>query len=308
MNRTESTSMATESAAQVFRRITQLGMRMRWRAGTSLMAMLLSGSVTAAEPLVALPKVFVRSTDAATSVICASKEPGAIQTWIISPYVRAWRQGLKLNVQVLEFFSGARHSAKLQLKADGQAVLQLPSGKHEVDCVPNAVPDASLPVKSDGSYLDILNVNAWGETGTDIAIERDDIGTQGLALRDKSGSLQWAVLLAVRDRATRGHPTYNIPGWYRILDHQYSSARVLPDNSLLLVYPRLWAFRISLANGQLLTRHPDIRSMPLEDWAAAKAKARAEIEPTACAGRSGDCTPAASPIHYFISLRDYLFR
>ncbi|MDB5772218.1 MAG: hypothetical protein JWM42_2592 [Burkholderia sp.] len=133
---------------------------------------------------------------------------------------------------------------------------------------------------------------------------------------DASGNEVWARLLAVRDKKTRGHPTYRLPDIYKIDDTNFNGATLLSDGTLVLSYQDHIALRFNLKNGSRLSPHPDVSVVDLSAWAQLKKMMydRAFGDTRACDGaRPENYSAARQPCGqpevelYFYTLRAYLF-
>ncbi|MEN3365120.1 MAG: hypothetical protein V7606_2394, partial [Burkholderiales bacterium] len=213
------------------------------------------------------------------------------------------------------------------LSTKGNYIAMVESGDKRIEL--NCVSKRSLggfgkkyPVDRDGSYIERVGVDESGKYGIDRVTAKCevgavcDIGVGGLVRYDASGNEVWARLLAVRDKKTRGHPTYRLPDIYKIDDTNFSGATLLSDGTLVLSYQDHIALRFNLKNGSLLSAHPDVSVVDLSAWAQLKKMMydRAFGDTRACDGaRPENYSAARQPCGqpevelYFYTLRAYLF-
>jgi hypothetical protein len=259
-----------------------------------------------------LPPVYFRRIDFSSNQNCAAVGAPlgrADEVFMVAPRIDDWIPGKTHSVSVVEFFSGRRYRAQLLVSERKYGVLRSPSGSLGLDCNINFAFGAQSMVLRDGSYLTVINVDDTGQTGEDVSIDPNDLGTQALARKRADGTLMWSSLLAVRDKRRR-NSVYELPGLYDIKDSQFISDRLLGDDTLLLVYGRNLAVRLDLRDGSIPASHADVRVVPLDEWARMKRDVHAMAYGEGCTDRkstAGSCSAAGRNEIYFYGLQDRLF-
>lgn len=247
-------------------------------------------------------------------------KPSSDEVYVLKRGMTEWQSGKTYKVSVSEFFSGEIYEANLLAGSRYGGTLISENRTVDVNC---ADPSRRIaigkdqPINTKGDYLSIVNVDASGAYGEDVAVDtcqvgsHCDIGAQGLVLKDVSGKELWGSLVAIRDTKNYGHPTYRLPNLYRIQTGGFSYATKLLDGTALLSFDDLMTIRITLNTGAMTAQHPDVSLVSLKTWAQLK-KILADrflIADSQCSSAppGSRCDWQRRTELYFYTLRDYLY-
>lgn len=253
------------------------------------------------------------------TAVTATK-PSSDEVYILKRGVVEWQLGKTYKVSVSEFFSGKIYEANLLVGSRYGGTLISENRTVNVNC---ADPSRRIaigkdqPINTKGDYLSIVNIDASGAYGEDVAVDtcqvgsHCDIGAQGLVLKDASGKELWGNLVAIRDTEHYGHPTYRLPNLYRIQTGGFSYATKLLDGTALLSFDDLMTIRMTLDTGAITVQHPDVSLVSLKTWAQLKKILgdRFLVADSQCSSTSpgSRCDWQRRTELYFYTLRDYLY-